>query len=106
MEIAMLVGAAVLLFGADKIPKLARGMGQAKKEFMVGQAEADLETERLRAEARAAAESRPSMTPAPPVPTLANAEPAVEHATVPADHDITAAIPPMPPQPPQSASSF
>ena len=57
MEIAILVGAAVLLFGADRVPKLARGIGQAKKEFMVGQAEADVAAERTRAEARAQAES-------------------------------------------------
>ncbi len=58
MEIAILVGAAVLLFGADRVPKLARGLGQAKKEFMVGQAEADVAAERARAEARAEAETR------------------------------------------------
>jgi sec-independent protein translocase protein TatA len=58
MEIAILVGAAVLLFGADKIPKLARGVGQARKEFMVGQAEADVAAERARAEARAQAEAQ------------------------------------------------
>jgi sec-independent protein translocase protein TatA len=58
MEIAILVGAAVLLFGADRVPKLARGIGQAKKEFMVGQAEADVAAERARAEARAEAETR------------------------------------------------
>jgi sec-independent protein translocase protein TatA len=57
MEIAILVGAAVLLFGADKVPKLARGLGQAKKEFMVGQAEAEVAAERARAEARAQAEA-------------------------------------------------
>jgi len=57
MEIAILVGAAVLLFGADRVPKLARGIGQAKKEFMVGQAEADVAAERTRAEARAQAEA-------------------------------------------------
>lgn len=37
-EIAVLVGLAVLLFGADRIPKLARSMGQAKKEFEAAQA--------------------------------------------------------------------
>jgi sec-independent protein translocase protein TatA len=60
-EIALLVGAAVLLFGVDKLPKLARSAGQAKKEFMVGQAEADLAAERARDEARrrAAAETIP-----------------------------------------------
>ncbi len=51
-EIALLVGAAVLLFGVDKLPKLARSAGQAKKEFMVGQAEADIAAEKARAEAR------------------------------------------------------
>ncbi len=57
MEIALIVGAAVLLFGADKLPKLARSAGQAKKEFVVGQAEADAEGERIRAEARARVEA-------------------------------------------------
>ncbi len=31
--IAVIIGAAIILFGADQIPKLARSMGQAKKEF-------------------------------------------------------------------------
>jgi sec-independent protein translocase protein TatA len=31
--IIIIVGLAVLLFGADRIPKLARSMGEAKKEF-------------------------------------------------------------------------
>ncbi|TAM56549.1 twin-arginine translocase TatA/TatE family subunit [bacterium] len=48
----VVVGLAVLLFGADKLPKLARGMGQAKREFMVGQAEADVVAERAREDAR------------------------------------------------------
>jgi sec-independent protein translocase protein TatA len=51
-EIALLVGAAVLLFGVDKLPKLARSAGLAKKEFMVGQAEADIAAETARDEAR------------------------------------------------------
>jgi sec-independent protein translocase protein TatA len=36
-EIAIIVGIAVLLFGADRIPKLARSMGEAKKEFEAAQ---------------------------------------------------------------------
>jgi Sec-independent protein translocase protein TatA len=52
----------VLLFGADRVPKLARGLGQAKKEFMVGQAEADVAAERVRAEARAQAEANATNT--------------------------------------------
>ncbi|MBV8424239.1 MAG: twin-arginine translocase TatA/TatE family subunit [Candidatus Eremiobacteraeota bacterium] len=58
MEIALIVGAAVLLFGADKLPKLARSLGNAKKEFMVGQAEADVAAERARDDARKQAEEK------------------------------------------------
>ena len=39
--IGIIVIAAVLLFGAEKLPKLARSAGQARKEFLAGQAEAD-----------------------------------------------------------------
>ncbi|HYL27185.1 MAG TPA: twin-arginine translocase TatA/TatE family subunit [Candidatus Nitrosotalea sp.] len=46
----LIVGA--LLFGADKLPKLARSAGAAKKEFLVGQAEADEAVARAREEAR------------------------------------------------------
>jgi sec-independent protein translocase protein TatA len=63
-EIALLVGAAVLLFGVDKLPKLARSAGQAKKEFMVGQAEADVAAERAREEARKKAAEAAPETPA------------------------------------------
>ena len=31
--IAIIIGIAVILFGAERIPKLARSMGQAKREF-------------------------------------------------------------------------
>ena len=55
MEIAAVVGVAILLFGADKLPKLAKSAGQAKKEFMIGQAEADVAAEKAREEARRAA---------------------------------------------------
>ncbi len=58
MEIALLVGAAVLMFGGGKIREVARGLGAAKKEFTIGQAEADIAAERLRADARATAEAR------------------------------------------------
>jgi sec-independent protein translocase protein TatA len=35
-EILLIVGALVLLFGAQKIPKLARSMGQGVNEFKAG----------------------------------------------------------------------
>ena len=85
MEIALIVGAAVLLFGADKLPKLARSAGQAKKEFMVGQAEADIAADKVREEARLRAEANAAATrggdppvtePTPVVPGIAAGAPA------------------------------
>lgn len=55
--IGIIVVAAVLLFGAEKLPKLARSAGQAKKEFLIGQAEADAAADRAREQARVRAET-------------------------------------------------
>ncbi len=54
-----IVALGALLFGADKLPKLARSAGQAKKEFMMGQIEADQAAAKARTdlEAHMAAES-------------------------------------------------
>ncbi len=56
--IILVVAGGVLIFGADKLPKLARSAGQAKKEFLVGQAEADVAAENMKAEARKRAEAQ------------------------------------------------
>jgi sec-independent protein translocase protein TatA len=87
-EIALLVGAAVLLFGVDKLPKLARSAGQAKKEFMVGQAEADIAAEQAREEARkraaasaAATAPAPAAAPAAPAETAASGTGEPPHAS-------------------------
>ncbi|MBV8748689.1 MAG: twin-arginine translocase TatA/TatE family subunit [Candidatus Eremiobacteraeota bacterium] len=69
IEIAAVVGVAILIFGADKLPKLARSAGQAKKEFMVGQAEADVAAERARDEARRRAGSEGSTVEAATAPS-------------------------------------
>ncbi|HEV3152361.1 MAG TPA: twin-arginine translocase TatA/TatE family subunit [Candidatus Baltobacteraceae bacterium] len=55
--IGIVVIAAVLLFGAEKLPKLARSAGQAKKEFLMGQAEADAAADRAREQERIRAET-------------------------------------------------
>lgn len=55
--IGIVVIAAVVLFGAEKLPKLARSAGQAKKEFMMGQAEADAAAEQVREQARLRAQA-------------------------------------------------
>ncbi len=54
----LVVGA--LLFGADKLPKLARSAGQAKKEFMMGQIEADEAAAQAREEMRQRGEAQRS----------------------------------------------
>jgi TatA/E family protein of Tat protein translocase len=48
---------AALLFGADKLPKLFRSAGQAKKEFMLGQMEADDAVDKAREDARMRAQT-------------------------------------------------
>jgi Sec-independent protein translocase protein TatA len=82
MEIAILVGAAVLMFGGGKIREVARGLGAAKKEFTIGQAEADIAAERMRAEARATAEARVAAetNPAAPGAPVASPPPAAAGA--------------------------
>jgi sec-independent protein translocase protein TatA len=70
MEIAAVVGVAILVFGADKLPKLAKSAGQAKKEFLIGQAEADVAAESAREEARRAAAARVAEPAAPAAPAV------------------------------------
>lgn len=65
--IILVVAGGVLIFGADKLPKLARSAGQAKKEFLVGQAEADIAAENAKAEARKRAEAQAAAAAAAPV---------------------------------------
>jgi sec-independent protein translocase protein TatA len=47
METVLLVMAIVLLFGADKIPKLAESMGEAKAKLKQGQKKAEEEMEEI-----------------------------------------------------------
>ncbi len=63
-EIAIVVGIAILLFGADRIPKLARSMGEAKKEFEAAQRGQSSQPPA----APAADTSAPQNPPAPPPP--------------------------------------
>ena len=47
MEFAIIFMIAVLLFGANKIPKLARSTGQAMGEFQRGRSEIEKELENM-----------------------------------------------------------
>ncbi len=46
-EILLILGVAVLLFGATKLPELARAMGKSMGEFKKAQREAELELKSL-----------------------------------------------------------
>ncbi|MFW5965566.1 MAG: Sec-independent protein translocase subunit TatA/TatB [Halodesulfurarchaeum sp.] len=48
MELAVILLIAVLLFGANKIPKLARSTGQAMGEFQRGREEIEQELEDMK----------------------------------------------------------
>jgi len=48
MELAVILLIAVLLFGANKIPKLARSTGQAMGEFQRGRTEIEQELEDMK----------------------------------------------------------
>jgi Sec-independent protein translocase protein TatA len=71
-EMAIAAAAAIILFGSGKIREVARGLGAAKREFSVGQAEADVAAERARAEARAIAEANAATATAATVPQTVN----------------------------------
>ena len=56
-ELIVFLAVVLLLFGSTKLPKLARSIGEAQKEFKKGVAEAEAE-----APARPAAEEKVTMT--------------------------------------------
>jgi sec-independent protein translocase protein TatA len=60
MEWAVILLIAVLLFGANKIPKLARSSGQAIGEFQKGREEVESELEDMRDEATSSGDSTES----------------------------------------------
>jgi len=54
-ELLVILAIVLLLFGANKLPELARSLGQAKKEFKKGieEEEEDKEKEKKKEEAKA-----------------------------------------------------
>lgn len=72
--IAGIVIVALILFGAERLPKLARSMGQAKKEFEAAQHASATPTDTSSGEPPAAPTppappaAQASATPAPPAP--------------------------------------
>jgi len=57
MELMIILGIAILLFGANKIPELARSSGQAMGEFRRGREELETEIREAAAEPESAPET-------------------------------------------------
>ena len=55
-EVLLILLLAVLLFGANKIPKLARSTGQAMGEFQKGRQQVEEELEQMKGDGEAGAE--------------------------------------------------
>ncbi|OVE85501.1 Sec-independent protein translocase TatA [Natronolimnobius baerhuensis] len=58
-EILLIVGIAILIFGAQKIPKLARSIGESTGEFKKGQAKVEQELEEIRPDTDLSADVNP-----------------------------------------------
>ncbi|CAN5370583.1 hypothetical protein BH09VER1_BH09VER1_05850 [soil metagenome] len=62
----------VLLFGAKKLPELARGLGQSLGEFKKAREEFEKEIHKTTAEVVEAKQDPAVVSPAPVTPTVAN----------------------------------
>jgi sec-independent protein translocase protein TatA len=89
-ELIIILIIVLLLFGTTRLPKLARSLGEASKEFKKGVNEQEQE----RAAAAAAAAAAPPPAPAAPAAPVAPVAPTVPPAAAP---------PPAPPAPPAPA---
>ncbi|MFL6373712.1 MAG: twin-arginine translocase TatA/TatE family subunit [Pyrinomonadaceae bacterium] len=67
--IIIVIGAAILLFGAGRLPQLAKSIGQSKKAFREGLREGELEEDWV---------DKPRDVPAPQISTTASTKPLTE----------------------------
>lgn len=61
-ELFLIFGVVVLLFGATKLPELAKGLGKSIKEFKKASAEADEEIASAKTETKAPAKTETTKT--------------------------------------------
>ncbi|HLH47222.1 MAG TPA: twin-arginine translocase TatA/TatE family subunit [Acidimicrobiales bacterium] len=81
----VIIVALVVIFGGSQLPKIARNVGSAGREFKKAQQEADAEA-RAEAAAKAAAATTPTVPPptaVPPVTPSAPVPPVTPSASVP-----------------------
>lgn len=82
-EIIGILVVVLILFGAKKLPELAKGLGQGIKEFKKASSDMQNELHRSVAEEQYAAPPKPASTPQPAAPAPAPA-PAVAQSSQPA----------------------
>jgi sec-independent protein translocase protein TatA len=63
-ELLIILVIALLIFGSNKLPKLARSLGQASKEFKAGTAEGWVD-DKVKSHITPAEATAPTTTPAP-----------------------------------------
>ena len=68
-ELIIILVIVLLLFGTTRLPKLARSLGQASKEFKDGATEREREMAKEEEETKAAAAAPPATPVTPPEPT-------------------------------------
>lgn len=82
-EIIGILVVVLILFGAKKLPELAKGLGQGIKEFKKASSDMQNELHRSVAEEQYAAPPKPASAPQPAAPAPASA-PAVAQSSQPA----------------------
>ncbi len=82
-EIIGILVVVLILFGAKKLPELAKGLGQGIKEFKKASSDMQNELHRSVAEEQYAAPPKPAPAPQPAAPAPASA-PAVAQSSQPA----------------------
>ena len=68
-ELLIILGVVLLLFGSTRLPKLARSLGQASKEFKQGVSEGPAEEDGPKKTEAKALEAKDTQKPASPSPS-------------------------------------
>ncbi len=84
LELMIILGIALLIFGPKNLPKLGKSLGQTVKNVREGMEGDDEEPKKMEA-AEAVAEPAPAAAPAQPAPAAAPAQPAPAPAAAPAE---------------------
>lgn len=91
LELMIILGIALLIFGPKNLPKLGKSLGQTVKNVREGMEGDDEEPKKMEA-AEAVAEPAPAAAPAQPAPAAAPVEAAPAPAAAPAAEVVEEAV--------------